>query len=452
MVSPQDTLARHYAQIDQVFQPRVVPELASLVVPEGNSEQPIHRWFHLKEAFSSKLLAYMLDYLGWVELPRLRILDPFAGVATTVVAAIEGRDNGPWPAMEAYGIECNPFLQLVANTKVQALCEGSASFEDFTARLGSHRRPLGRSAPVPELSTLHDERYFSRRSVTDLAAIRSQIDDTPGSDLDKNLARVCLAATVEPAGRLRKDGRALRYEAKREPCDVYDEFHARCQIVADDLRSLKPLDGRGSVTLGDGRRPSSDESFAHRPFDLVLFSPPYPNNIDYTEVYKLEAWSLGMYASSEDFRRQRLLTVRSHPSIRFPDVYEISSDGHKQDFDALVGPLRQAIPQDRYSRGRHQLVRGYFDDMLQTFSELHQLLADDGIVVYVVANSLHGAANTPMLIAADALMARLAESAGFEVADFMIARQPARRARQAEQLRESVVVLRKRRGNRHAYN
>ena len=143
--------------------------------------------------------------------------------------------------MEAYGIERNPFLQLVANTKVQALCEGSASFEDFIARLVSHRRRHGRSVPVPELSTLHDERYFSRRSVTDLAAIRSWIDDTPGSTLDKNLARVCLApATVEPAGRLRKDGRALRYEANRQPCDVYDEFRARCQVVADDLRSLKP--------------------------------------------------------------------------------------------------------------------------------------------------------------------------------------------------------------------
>lgn len=450
MALPQGTLAKHYARIDHVFQPRVVTELASLVVPKGNSEQPIHRWFHLKEAFSSKLLAYVLDYLGWAELPRLRILDPFAGVATTVVAAIEGRGDGPWPATEAYGIERNPFLQLVANTKVQALCEGSASFEDFIARLGSQRRRLGGSALVPELSTLHDERYFSRRSVTDIATIRHRIDGTPGSALDKNLARVCLAASVEPAGRLRKDGRALRYEANREPCDVYDEFQARCQVVADDLRSLKPLVGRGFVSLGDGRRPSSDASSVYRPFDLVLFSPPYPNNIDYTEVYKLEAWSLGMYASREDFRRQRLLTVRSHPSIRFPDVYEISSDGHKQAFDALVEPLRQAIPQGRYSRGRHQLVRGYFDDMLQTFSELYQLLADDGVVVYVVANSLHGAANTPMLIAADALMAGLAESTGFEVTDFMIARQPARRAQQAEQLRESVVVLRKRRRHRHA--
>ena len=79
MVSPQDTLARHYARIDQVFRPRVVAELASLVVPKGNSEQPIHRWFHLKEAFSSKLLAYLLDYLGWAELPRLRILESLRG-------------------------------------------------------------------------------------------------------------------------------------------------------------------------------------------------------------------------------------------------------------------------------------------------------------------------------------------------------------------------------------
>jgi DNA modification methylase len=28
-------------------------------------------------------------------------------------------------------------------------------------------------------------------------------------------------------------------------------------------------------------------------FDLILTSPPYPNNIDYSEVYKLELWLLG---------------------------------------------------------------------------------------------------------------------------------------------------------------
>jgi hypothetical protein len=38
------------------------------------------------------------------------------------------------------------------------------------------------------------------------------------------------------------------------------------------------------VVKGDGRRP--DEVYK-RHFDIILFSPPYLNNIDYTEVYKI---------------------------------------------------------------------------------------------------------------------------------------------------------------------
>src|SRR5205823_14898652 len=133
------------------------------------------------------------------------------------------------------------------------------------------------------------------------------------SELDVDLARVCLGATVEPVSRLRRDGRALRYVPDKQRPDVILEFLRRAEQIDEDLQR-PPLRVRGRIQLGDGRllapRPPEEATM-----DVVVFSPPYPNNIDYTEVYKLEAWLLGFINSHEEFATQRLKTLYSHPSL-----------------------------------------------------------------------------------------------------------------------------------------
>ena len=37
-------------------------------------------------------------------------------------------------------------------------------------------------------------------------------------------------------------------------------------------------------------------------------------------MYKTEAWVLGLYASSDDMKQQRLRTLRSHPRDESTDV------------------------------------------------------------------------------------------------------------------------------------
>jgi DNA modification methylase len=263
---------------------------------------------------------------------------------------------------------------------------------------------------------------------------------------------VCLAGVVEASSKLRKDGRALRYEPNKQPCDPYIEFDRRAGMVSEDLAKRKIVVGSAKAILGDARLASMMLP-AHAEFDLIVFSPPYPNNIDYTEVYKLEAWSLGFYEDYAAFREQRLLTLRSHPSIKFPDNFEISSNGFRTRFNRAVTPLRRAIPKDKDHAWRDRLVHGYFDDMLRVLVEMHSLLADDGQLAFVVGNSLHGSKENYFLVAADLLIAEIAESAGYRVSDFIVARQLPRKSGDYEHLRESVVILRKSdspRGKHHA--
>ena len=73
------------------------------------------------------------------------------------------------------------------------------------------------------------------------------------------------------------------------------------------------------------RLPNTRSSLQSTQFDLVVFSPPYPNSFDYTDIYNVELWALGYLGSSADNRKLRGETLRSHVQIR--RAYE-SANGH----------------------------------------------------------------------------------------------------------------------------
>jgi hypothetical protein len=436
------TLSRYYENLQTRFPVIINNEYADLVIPNGNSTQAVHRWFHLKEGFSSGLLQHVLEKTNLINQPHLSILDSFVGVGTTIISALNVNNNHGLLPITAFGIECNPFLEFVAKTKVNAVQSKVTDFRNYIDEVvllaQSTKTSSGRP---PVLSTFHNENYFNKKTLKQLLRLRTAIETIKGSEINRDLARLCLAGTIEPVSTLRRDGRALRYVPNKIRPNTLDEFIRRALIVSTDIENTQVTNGRGSIYLADGRHPSQVLPENNK-FDLIIFSPPYPNNIDYTEVYKLEAWFLRLINNMQTFREQRLMTLRSHPSVRFPDHYTFCQDGYKRKFETLLSILLDQIPEDQNWAWRCRLIKGYFDDLLITLNSHRPLMAKDGYLVYIVGNSLHGRGRDSFVIAADLLIASLAEIIGFEVESFVIARQLRRRAHEFPFMRESIVFLR----------
>jgi hypothetical protein len=79
-----------------------------------NREHPVHRWVPWIAGFSSQFVDDCLSkYLKEVDPPSAWILDPFAGVGTTLIESyIQG--------FNVLGFEINPYAALASNTKLQA--------------------------------------------------------------------------------------------------------------------------------------------------------------------------------------------------------------------------------------------------------------------------------------------------------------------------------------------
>ena len=217
------------------------------------------------------------------------------------------------------------------------------------------------------------------------------------------------------------------------------------EAIAEDTAFLQKHVERAvlpTVIEGDGRRPSKLGIVAGS-IDLVLTSPPYPNNIDYSEVYKLELWLLGFIGNQEAFLGLRKKTFRSHPACSDLDhLTDFMTELRTEGILKLLKPILARM-ENNGEAWRRKVLLGYCHDMWIALKEQYQCLRKGGYAVVVVGNSLHGGTHLPYLIPTDIIVAVLAESVGFEVEEIAVARSLRRRLTGNHFLRESMVILRK---------
>ncbi|MFS8104613.1 hypothetical protein LFM09_46675 [Lentzea alba] len=343
-------------------------------------------------------------------------------------------------------MERNPAIHTIAAAKIAGIKLGQrlsdALIQHETAFWDQYKKSRRNWRSLATVSTtLNNEAYYPAGHVRALIALNRAADGIDDDDV-RTVYKACVAAAVEPAGMLRRDGRALRFAPGRVPVDPTEAFSAALSKCIEDTAMLPSLGSRAETAtiLGDAR--GIETHAESKKFDWIVCSPPYPNNIDYTEVYKTESWALEVYSNAQEMRDQRLGTLRSHPSIKFPDQYSYTDSLHHNAVRDLLEPIENAIADDRYAFGRRQVVVGYADDMLQVLLGLRKISEAGGRCVLVVGNSVHGTESTSLVIAADLMLARLGEIAGWKVEEIRVARNLRRRGHDSAHLRESVVVLR----------
>ncbi len=419
-------------------------ELGSLLRFDLNLEQPIHRWYNFKEGFSSGLVDYLIDNFFDARQNRsIAFLDPFCGVGTSLLAAGRRFDELGVRRIILRGIEVNPYIEFVAATKL-GWYRYKPDLLLKAADLAMNGSRLRRRLELPALSTLRNEKFVSRNRLAKLLLLREKARSLSKGRPERKPLLLGLAAAAERVINLRKDGRALRYlpregipSTQRAVAERWREF-AEDIAVARSNGSYPETKVDWRTIRGDGRRP--DKIF-DRKFDVILFSPPYLNNIDYTEVYKIELWLLEFLASPAQMREQRRRTFRSHPSCVFPEY----DDARIEEVREVLGRpfqrlLEYAAAEEPW---RRNLFAQYFADMLRTLRGCRRLLKQDGRVFLVVGNSLHGSSDHPIPVATDLWTCKLAAEANLRVERLLMGRQFARKKFHAPLLRESVIVMSK---------
>jgi hypothetical protein len=379
---------------------RQVPHLGS----NGGAEPlAFQRWHHFKEAFPPELIKRMIDQEG-AEVDSC--LDAFGGSGTTALSC-------QLLGVSSTTIEINPFLVDVIETKVTkyAADDLEAALYPLIKRAKSKRSDpqkfFDQVPPTFIQPGLNGRWVFDSGVATRLAGLLDAIQEIE-SDAIRRFYRVMVGGILAEVSNVVINGKGRRYrrnwkERPRDATSVLELFATRAQNAIHDVKNFADRpEVSVKVKLGDAR--ATDPGRHH---DLSVFSPPYPNSFDYTDIYNLELWMLGYLNGSEANRKLRKQTLSSHVQLQREFAQPPFGSKELNDTVKSLEDIRDLL----WNPWIPEMVGGYFADLMKVLENVRQNLKEKRRCCIVVGDSRYGG----VLIPTAKILADLTEPGGWKV-------------------------------------
>jgi hypothetical protein len=409
------------------------PDLAASVGTRHRIE-PLYNVVPYKEAYSPAVVRAVLDHH---QLTSGRLLDPFGGAGTSLLVAAER-------GLAAVGVDVLPFSAFAARTLLQIAGTDWDALDDHLDHVLAH--PISRRGAFPDFPVR--AWAFTPAALAELTDLHQSIAKVPAAE-GRDVLRLALLCAVEAVSQATKDGTSLRrrvpgsrngrYGSQRSRLDVRDEFLGRLDLLRKGAETAH-VPKRGSAVLTGDARELVKVLNGHKPFDVAVFSPPYPNRYDYVANYQLEL-GFGFVDSAPALRRLRSQQLRSHLEAPAPAARTVEHPALDEFLAAFDGSAHAGG-----QRGRvYRMVTGYFEDMSAVFAGLAATTTAEAKVAVVVGTQVFGGEPLPT----DLLLADIAAVHGFQAEAVWVARAKGMSVQQrlsgAKPVasRESIVLLSK---------
>jgi len=399
-----------------------------------NINEHIHRWAPYVQGFSASFVQSLFDqYKNDYNEPV--VLDPFAGCGTVLVQA---KLNG----YSSCGTELNPFLQFIANTKLNC-------WDVSPNYLLQTYNNLPRNSHSPAPSFLKSGSHFNKRVLQNLEIIKGGIESIEGTNKKqrkvKDLLKLAFSSILIDCSNL-----------KRTPClgycrnkGVHDTapfvlLDKKVHDIADDLNLIQSsysdfINTESKVILANAMDFEHTENF-----DLIITSPPYMNGLDYVMNYKIEMGWLDFVKNHKNLKRIKdEMVVCDNVSKGL--IKEFCKPRPKYSND-WIEQIKDDIGRNIEKRGTYRrmdmphIVHKYFDDLYKVMKRVISSLNLGGRFILVVGDSLIA----DVYIPTDLLIAKIGLDLGFNIEKIEKARERRSGQIRSYKLRESIVTLLKR--------
>ncbi len=419
----------------------------------SNKVSPVHRWVPWIAGFSRKFVQSGLErYLK----RKGTVLDPFAGVGTTLIEAnFAGHD--------AVGFEINPYAAFASHIKLQAHRTDSDLIEKSVGKfLHFHRTSIKKATDtksVPPKWFRTRGEFYSPKVLHKVLLTQDFIGNIEDRAI-RDLFRLAFASTMitysnysyEPSlGQRVSVGRS-----KIEDFSVEEEIARKLNEMAHDtLWMKKRLNGNNpkshviNSSFFDAYRSVKSSSI-----DLLITSPPYLNNYHYNRNTRPHLYWLGFVHSTKDLRiLEHQNFGKFWQTVREMETIELDPIIKDEEIIGSLNTLRKKNPEKGIygGKGWANYATSYFNDCVRFTRGAKWSLRKHGTALVVIGNSILQGVPIPT----DRFLGSIAESAGLEVIDIHIPRatrvgnsiiqSDARvgKASKGQRLYEAIVELRK---------
>lgn len=402
-----------------------------------NMALPRHRWYEFKEGYGASLVERAIVETKHVTgKDRLLVLDPFSGSGTTPLTALQND-------CDSIASEVNPFMSFVSKTKCSKKPCPPEHLRNELKWIMSEKDILLNS-PLQDVSSFapgnNKEKWlFNTDVLQSFEALKKIIMQTDHSDL----FMLALMSAVMQCCNAYKDGKCLRYKKNWKALNYNAEilrksFKQNFLEIVDDIEK-NPLNiGERTFYLGDSRQTLSQIS--GEMVDLIVFSPPYLNSFDYSDIYRPELFLGEFVNNNEDLRAIRKKTLRSHVQYKW-ESQEKSTSIWAQSISDKINSRKEHL----WNKNIPQMIDSYFYDMERVLEEAYRICNHNAQLWFVVSTSAYAGIEIPV----DLILADLAQKQGWDLCNVNALRKLRTSSQCVDEndkkirLRESLVICQK---------
>jgi DNA modification methylase len=420
----------------------------------NNRSSPVHRWTPWIAGYSSDFVKHALN--KYLNDPGV-VLDPFAGVGTTLVDSFLLGHN-------SYGFEINPYAAFVSRVKAGAYKVPTQSLNSemqlFRKFLDHALKPGYKVKSEPPKGFKTRFEFYSPKILKKVLIIHDFINQIQDENI-RDIFRLAFASTmVKYSNYSYEPSLGARVSSGKENIDDFPVDKAimtKLTEIVEDIAWLQknmPPVNVPQISIFNDSFFNYSEHLAPESINLILTSPPYLNNYHYIRNTRPQMYWLDFVKEPKDTKPLENFNFGNYwQTVREKENIELNFSLPDSNLPDQLEILRNKNPEKGIygGNGWANYAASYFNDCYRFSVGIKYLLKEDGVALVVLGNSiLQG-----IMIPTDRYFGEIAESVGLELIKIDIPRQTrvgnsiiqsnvrVGKTESRNQLYESVVELKK---------
>lgn len=370
------------------------------------SKFPVHNWFYFVLGYSPDFPDFLLDRENVNE--STKVVDPFMGTGTTLIAC---KDRG----ITSGGIDANNYFYDVVKAKTNWNIDTNKAEILFSDIINEYQKNILNFTDNDEVSSSENnqldifenkisfkayatqhrpemlvEKYLSDLPFVKLLLIKQAINKFVKEVDLLDFFNLAISSIIVPVSNVRY-GPGFGVGKAKYDVDVLEHFTKKFQKMINDLNQKTSTQKSTKVDfhLGDAREIS--KYFEENSVDLMITSPPYPGDHEYTKHTRLELIFMDYANNLKEFRTIKQRMIRGSTT----NIYKDDNDKELvQKFDSIkkvVELIDFRLKEDNATSGFEKLytrlVQEYFGGMYKQFLESYKILKPGGKYSLLVSDS-----------------------------------------------------------------
>jgi DNA modification methylase len=367
------------------------------------SNFPVHNWYYFVLGYTPAFPDFILEREGITS--DHFVVDPFMGSGTTLIACKHKE-------IPSAGIDANDYFIDVVKTKThwdididKAICYRdtiisyvteifnnfkSKSDEENQDHLFEKKMNIWEDYTKQNRQKMMDSRYMSDIPFAKLHILKQQIDKIIEEEGLKSFFSLAISSIIVPISNVNY-GPGFGISKAKFDVDVLDIFTKKINRMIDDMKVMKNEQRETPVEIKHGDSREIDQYFPPESVDLMITSPPYPGDHEYTKHTRLELIFMGYASDIHEFRTIKKRMIRGSTTNMYKEDKDRECVRHFKSIEKVTQLIEERLIADNATSGFEKLytklVWEYFGGMYRMLSEAKKVLKRGGKISLLVSDS-----------------------------------------------------------------